>query len=140
MLRIVLLLCALFALTVGVATANNGNSGNAQACHKGGWQTLTRFDGSAFSSEEDCVSYFTQVTSSNPRVVCSTLGGTFSLGPPDFWACASWGPVANADQLNLGLIALTPGCQAFGPVGTVVSGSLDSGSYPSRVTSICHYE
>ena len=34
-----------------------GNSLNAKACQKNGWQNLVRSDGTSFSSEEACVSY-----------------------------------------------------------------------------------
>ena len=41
-MRIVLFLCAMFALAVGVATATagSGNSANVKLCQKGGWATL----------------------------------------------------------------------------------------------------
>lgn len=52
---------ALVALTlsvgVGTAAAGGGNSDAAKACQKGGWQTLIRQDGTAFTNTGDCVSY-----------------------------------------------------------------------------------
>jgi hypothetical protein len=47
------------ALSVGVGTAaaGGGNSDAAKACQKGGWQTLVRQDGTAFTNTGDCVSY-----------------------------------------------------------------------------------
>jgi hypothetical protein len=52
---------ALVALTllvgVGTAAAGGGNSDAAKACQKGGWQTLVRQDGTAFTNTGDCVSY-----------------------------------------------------------------------------------
>lgn len=64
-MRVALLLCAVFAMSVGVASAtadhgNGGNSANAKLCQKGGWMSLFRQDGSPFASEEDCVSYAAQ--------------------------------------------------------------------------------
>jgi hypothetical protein len=46
--------------TATTAVAGGGNSGAAKACQKGGWQHLVRADGTAFTSEEDCVSYAAQ--------------------------------------------------------------------------------
>jgi len=34
-----------------------GNAPNAKACHKGGWETLVRIDGTDFQDEEECVAY-----------------------------------------------------------------------------------
>jgi hypothetical protein len=59
-MRIVLVLCAVFAVTVGVATANadkGGNSANAKLCQKGGWVDQQGFDGTQFTSEEQCVAF-----------------------------------------------------------------------------------
>lgn len=65
----VLLLAVLVAAVAatgwtGTAVADpskkGGNSENAKACHKGGWEGLVRSDGSAFASEEECVSYAAQ--------------------------------------------------------------------------------
>jgi len=49
--------CAVFALSVGVATAAGSNSTNAKLCYKNGWQTLYRTDGSPFANQDACVSY-----------------------------------------------------------------------------------
>jgi hypothetical protein len=57
-LRKTLVLCAVLALSVGVATAIGGNSTNAKLCQKNGWKTAVyRADGSAFASQDACVSY-----------------------------------------------------------------------------------
>jgi len=60
--RTLLVLCALVALTVGVATATGsgnpgGNSANAKKCYKGGWQTLVDANGNPFANQDACVSY-----------------------------------------------------------------------------------
>jgi hypothetical protein len=47
---------ALVALAAPSA-AMASNSGNAQACQQGGWQTLIRQDGTHFANQSDCVSY-----------------------------------------------------------------------------------
>ena len=61
MRRTLALTGALVALTlsvgVGTAAAGGGNSAAAKACQKGGWQTLVRQDGTAFTNTGDCVSY-----------------------------------------------------------------------------------
>src|SRR5262245_36746128 len=59
---VLLVLCAVLALTVGVATANagGGNSADAKLCQKGGWQHLFTATGGSFASEEACVSYAAQ--------------------------------------------------------------------------------
>jgi hypothetical protein len=46
-------------LSVGVAAsaAGGGNSAAAMACQMGGWQTMVRQDGTAFTNTGDCVSY-----------------------------------------------------------------------------------
>jgi hypothetical protein len=46
-------LAALAAPSAAMAS----NSGNAQACQQGGWQTLIRQDGTGFANQSDCVSY-----------------------------------------------------------------------------------
>src|SRR5262245_48851597 len=98
--RVVLLLCALFALTVGVATATagGGNSANAKQCKKGNWQTLLTKAGDSFLSEQACVSYAAQggelVTKPVAQIHCESYGGTFgadnlldSSGEPVLWTC-----------------------------------------------------
>jgi hypothetical protein len=79
------LLCAVFALTVGVATANaekGGNSANAKLCQKGGWENLYRSeDATSFGSEAECVSYGAQggtlTTKTKAQLDCESVGGTF---------------------------------------------------------------
>src|SRR4029079_6043744 len=68
--RILLVCCAVLALTVGVATAtggNGGNSANAKLCQKNGWVTLYRSDGNPFANEGACLAY-------------AAKGGTFATG------------------------------------------------------------
>ena len=56
----------------GAQAANPGNSQNAKACQKGGWEDLARSeDYSGFSSEEECVSYAARGgTLVNPLALC----------------------------------------------------------------------
>jgi streptogramin lyase len=78
-----------------------GNSPNAKACQKGGWEDLARSDGTGFSSERECTSYAARGgtlmpagqsvyqsshTSLYTRDVATgdaTLVGTFGLGAND---------------------------------------------------------
>jgi hypothetical protein len=91
-LRILLVACAALALSVGVATAaadgGHGNSENAKACQKGGWQNWVREDGTPFRNTGDCVSYAAQsgtltapVTYPQSKSDCEAAGGTFSTDP-----------------------------------------------------------
>ena len=49
--RDALTICALFVLTVGVATATADNSNSAKQCHKNGWQGLYTSTGVSFESK-----------------------------------------------------------------------------------------
>ena len=59
--RVLALLCAVLALSVGVATATAGNNSNrdaAKSCQKGGYTSLApEPEAAAFTSEEACVSW-----------------------------------------------------------------------------------
>jgi hypothetical protein len=44
-------------LATATAASAGGNSANAKACQKGGWQQLVRADATTFTNEEACVSY-----------------------------------------------------------------------------------
>src|SRR5262249_3742428 len=57
--RLGLMVCAVFALTVGGAgaSAEDGNSVNAKLCRKGGWQSAFTQSGVAFASEAQCSAY-----------------------------------------------------------------------------------
>jgi hypothetical protein len=135
--RMVLALCAALALTVGVttATAGGGNSGNAKACQKGGWQNLHPAGGGSFKNEGDCVSYLAHgggTFTGDPQHDCEAVGGTFStdqstsfivLNPGSvLWTCNGI-PLANgsyntgtgpADCQSEGGVTLL--YYAFGPV------------------------
>ncbi len=52
------LLLSLFVVPIAAGAApGDGNSHYAQACQKGGYEHVTRADGSAFANAGDCVSY-----------------------------------------------------------------------------------
>ena len=63
-MRMTVALCAVFALTVGVATATAGGDPQKKLCSKGGWQMVygpgegVKFI-ITFTSQRDCVSYVT---------------------------------------------------------------------------------
>jgi hypothetical protein len=86
-MRLILGLSVALALTLGVSTASagGGNSANAQACQQGGWQHLTRADGTSFTNQGDCVSYAAQggtlVGAGQAQGFCQSIGGTFSTDP-----------------------------------------------------------
>jgi hypothetical protein len=106
-LRMMVVLCAALALTVGVATATagGGNSAIAKMCQKGGWKLLIRSsDGSSFANEEACVSYGaeggTLIAKTKSQLDCEDLGGTFGPGPnltitfpftTVYWVCNGYG-------------------------------------------------
>jgi hypothetical protein len=133
-LRVVLVLCALLALSVGVpaATAGDGNSEAAKACHQGGWQDLERADGTLFKNQGECVSYAAQggVPTTNPAAAaCEAFSGaTFSTDPstdgtstPGFefiWSCNghAWTSAFEA------FLALGPECFADGGTHIAVFG------------------
>src|SRR6266700_1178818 len=83
-MRMVLMICAALALTVGVvsATAGGGNSANAKQCQKGGWVNLQGSDGTQFANQDECVSY-------------SAQGGTLVSIPPS--VSVSFTPTSNPD-------------------------------------------
>lgn len=104
-LKVLFVLCAALALTVGVATAtagNGGNSANAKLCQKDGWQTLYTSSGATFANQDDCVSYGAEggtLLTSPPtqsqiaQFDCENAGGTFTEPAVGggHWTC---GPLA----------------------------------------------
>jgi hypothetical protein len=133
-MRFVLVLCAIFALTIGVATATagGGNSANAKLCQKNGWQSLFDSNGGTFTNEEDCVAYAAHggtlyTTNPNPypasKSDCESIGGTFSTDPATdevttggpriqvVWTCNGW-PYSGVDSLNSAEGAMIPDCAA----------------------------
>src|SRR5262245_12397927 len=126
--RIVLLLCAVFALTVGIATATAGNSPNAKLCQKGSWQKLFTSTGSSFGSEEECVSYAakggTLVAGSTLRinVAVNTFDGTGSAGQ-DFTYTLNGGQAFSLDDDN-NTDPTLPDSRSFGVLGSVTVAQL----------------
>ena len=144
-MRIVLLLCAVFSLTVGVAsaTAGGGNSANAKKCQKGGWQTLIRSDGTSFASEGDCVSYAarggTPTTRTKSQLDCESLGGTFATGTlPVLWTCNGWTTIDQA-AFDTGGFTLVIDCFDGNPLGTFHElWTPEDGSFPRTVDATCY--
>jgi hypothetical protein len=66
------------AILVPLALAG-GNSDNAKACQKGGWQNLIRQDGTAFNNQDECVSYGAHAGALNPKPT-----GSISVSEPIF--------------------------------------------------------
>jgi hypothetical protein len=75
-------------LSLGVATATagkSGNSANAKACQKCGWQDLVQADQTAFNNQDECVSYGAHGGTLLPaadRAYCAPSG------PPTFGQCS----------------------------------------------------
>lgn len=87
-IRIVLVICAAVALTVGVASApggTGGNSANAKKCYHGGWTSYTTENGASFANQGACVSYGarggTLVPKSKSQIDCESFGSVFSNDP-----------------------------------------------------------
>jgi hypothetical protein len=100
----VVALCATFAVSLGASTASadSGNSENAKACQKGGWEDLRRSDGTSFKNAGECVAYAARGGALEPdfagRAVCEALGFTFSLGTGNtIWRC---GPSSSSSDIG----------------------------------------
>jgi hypothetical protein len=87
---------ALLGVSAAQAKGPGGNSANAKLCQKGGWQTMVGADGTAFASEQECVSFAAQggtiVPKSGAQLKCEELGGEFrpdlaALNPSVVWVC-----------------------------------------------------
>src|SRR5262245_30318710 len=93
------------ALSVGASTAfaaKGSNSENAKLCQKGGWEDLVRSNGTAFNSEQECVSYAAQGGTLMPKPTCTA-------GSDDF-----------SDDANLSVPTMWNGGMIEGPYGTAV--------------------
>jgi hypothetical protein len=76
---------AMLALVSDVSAApadSPGNSANAKACQKGGWQLLQTFAGQPFTSEMECTSYGAHggVLVARTLVFSATVGSCLSPG------------------------------------------------------------
>jgi hypothetical protein len=84
--------------------AKGGNSANAKACQKGGWQSLFTTTGGTFANQSECVSYAAQggtLLAFAGQGACDSIGGTFVVGgrnPQDIWTCRRY-PVPPNDPL-----------------------------------------
>ena len=102
------MIVAMLVVLPGVAqAAKPGNSPNAKACQKGGWQDLVTSTGRRFANQGECVSYAAKggtLTTQNPypeaKALCESYGGSFHVGPhlvdPSsgrgevLWECNHW--------------------------------------------------
>ena len=107
------------SLSVGVttATAGGGNSANAKACQKGGWQNLVQADQTAFNNQDECVSY-------------GAHGGTL-LAAADRAYCAPSGPPTFGQCFYPGILDLDYAASS-GPLGQTPSGNFLFESLPSH--------
>src|SRR2546426_6350791 len=80
------LVLLVLASDVSAAPADTpGNSANAKACQKGGWQVLHTSTGEPFTSEEECTSYGAHggiIVAGPILVVDATIG--FCGGPDPY--------------------------------------------------------
>jgi hypothetical protein len=132
-MRMMVALCAVFALAVGVATATAGNGGNSQKkqCYQGGWQTVYGTDGTTFTSQKDCVSYVTNggtLTTTPPPVRfgslkdCELVGGIYTTADP-VWKClGAYFP--DQAHLDAAIDTLKADCWAEGGGGFYEQGTL----------------
>jgi hypothetical protein len=93
------LVAALLTTVLGVgastALAGGGNSGNAKACQKNGWQQLQMSTGGAFTGQDECVSYAAHggtlfapsLTATDEGCMPAPGGGAFK----DEWALTATG-------------------------------------------------
>jgi hypothetical protein len=114
--------------TAASASAAGGNSANAHACHKGGYQSLVRADLTSFANVGDCVSYAAHGASLAPSgdAVCNSVGGIFGnddqngfVGEPGvtiIWTCNRVLVTDPAVELSLDQACLADGGNGFGPV------------------------
>lgn len=85
-----------------------GNSPNAMACHKSGWEDLQGTDGTQFANEEDCVAHAARGGELEPKdttptfndwaVACEEAGGNSDINDPGTqWQCTGdlrvWDPL-----------------------------------------------
>jgi hypothetical protein len=124
----------LLAALALVTTAAGGNAENANLCQNGGWQTLTRSDGSTFANQGDCVSYGAQggtlVARSQSQLDCESFGGTFVVGTtPVLWTCV--GLVSTSvEAWNQKFIQLSDDCGADALAADSVLWSLSAVGFP----------
>ena len=119
--------------------ATNGNSINAKACQKNGWQSLVAADGSAFATEEACVSYaakggtlFRKPTKAAQTIAFTSTSPSFTLkGSPTYApsATASSGlaVVISLDAASTGC-SLTSGVVTFTAAGVCVINANQTGN------------
>src|SRR5262245_325033 len=122
MRRWTVLMSIAVALAVGVATAtaagpSGGNAANAKLCQKGGWQTLVRSDGTAFGSEEACVSYAATGGTLKPKPTCTAGSENFA------------GNAESSQPTTFTGGTIDTGYGLFG--GVLVQGSLLPGGFPA---------
>jgi hypothetical protein len=126
-------LCAVFALAVAVASAGDGNSANAKVCQDGGWKTFVRSDGTSFANEGECVSWaaFGNTLVAKSKFDCEYFGGTYATGTaPVLWTCNGWLNSGREDALlkesTLAQDCFADGGVRFETIYSAVPGTGDS--------------
>ena len=94
LLLIALALVVALGISSSVALAGGGNSANAKACQKNGWENLQTSSGSTFASQSECASYGASGgTLFGPRLT-ATDGGCFESqteGNVNLWTLSGTG-------------------------------------------------
>lgn len=86
----VVLLLSLLTVPFGAnAAPGGGNGANAHLCQQGGWQDLTRTDGTPFKNQGDCISYAAQggtvVTMPSPAISATSSPGPINANFGPTW-------------------------------------------------------
>jgi hypothetical protein len=126
------MLALLISTSVALA-AGGGNSLNAKACQKGGWETLVTTTGASFASEEACVSYAAKggilkraqtvnFTSTNPSPVL--VGASYT---PTATASSGLTAAITLDAASTGC-SLASGVVSFTAAGTCVIDANQAGN------------
>jgi hypothetical protein len=102
---VLLAVAAVFAVTAAAVSARNGNSAT-KLCHKNGWMSLLRADGSSFADQGACVSYGAQggtlIRKTQSQLDCEHTGGTFSIDPEtDLTATGNSGFLWSCNEVQL---------------------------------------
>ena len=127
------------AVATSAQLAANGNANNAKACQKNGWQNFVTADGSAFLSEEACVSYaakggtlYKKPTKAAQTLAFTSTSPSFTLkGSPTYTpsatATSGLATVISLDAASTGC-SLTSGVVAFTAAGVCVINANQAGN------------
>jgi len=121
-----LVLPALLAISIGVATATagGGNSANAKLCQKDGWINQQGSDGTQFTSEEQCVAFGAHGGTLAPAPATVSISFTTTSNPDFCGVTANLSHFAPNTQYQ---VFASAGGMTFGP-SPVTTDSVGAGS------------